>query len=318
MTDTKRPTFPIVLAGLMLVAAILACGAATAGNVRIRDLPQFICATSTPLATYTQAPTQAQPPIYRPPSGYATYTPAPGCIWNGYLCATNTPYPGGSYSTPGYYVPGATSTPRPTHTPWPTPTPYVLTGRFFLGADVYTGGFESEISLRLRIEGVQVYPLDAARQVVAWQIEMENVGQVVYATIPGGQVFVAEVSADGMPRTGQWWASAEAAQAAGIALQPEALDALEVQPGQVYRLTLTAFTPVGEPVRFGWVLDPLADGRDGDLVGGNVAYWASDVSAECAINPGSGVIVPTPSALAPTATPSRTPQYPPWCTWCGQ
>ncbi|NJO83177.1 MAG: hypothetical protein HC828_10390 [Blastochloris sp.] len=46
----------------MLLAAILACGAATAGNVRIRDLPQFICATSTPLATYTQAPTQAQPP----------------------------------------------------------------------------------------------------------------------------------------------------------------------------------------------------------------------------------------------------------------
>ncbi|NJO83176.1 MAG: hypothetical protein HC828_10385 [Blastochloris sp.] len=98
---------------------------------------------------------------------------------------------------------------------------------------------------------MQVYPLDAARQVVAWQIEIENVGQVVYATIPGGQVFVAEVNTNGSPRSGQWWASAEAAQAVGIALQPEVLDVLEIQPGQVYRLTLTAFTPIGN--RFGLV-----------------------------------------------------------------
>lgn len=317
--NTKYTALYLLLSEMMLVTAALACGAATTtNNVRIRDLPQFICATSTPRPTHTQAPTQVQPAVYIPPAGYVTYTPVPGCIWSGFVCATNTPHPGGSYRTPGHYVPGATSTPRPTHTPWPTPTAYVLTGRFFLGADVYTGGFESEISLRLRIEYIEVYPVDAARQVVAWNIDIENVGQVVYATIPGGQVFVAEVDASGIRRGGQWWASAEAAQAAGITLQPEVLDVLEVQPGQQYRLMLTAFTPVGEPVRFGWVLDPLANGRDGDLVGGNVAYWASDVSAECRLNPGHGVVVPTPSALAPTPTPSRTPQYPLWCTWCGQ
>jgi hypothetical protein len=318
-TNSKRSTRYVLLGWLMLVTAALACGAATtASNVRIHDLPQFICATSTPRPTHTQGPTQVQPAVYIPPAGYVTYTPVPGCIWNGFVCATNTPQPGGSYRTPGHYVPGATSTPRPTHTPWPTPTAYVLTGRFFLGADVYTGGFESEISLRLRIEHIEVYPVDAARQVVAWNIDIENVGQVPYATIPGGQVYVAEVDASGTRRSGQWWASAEAAQAAGITLQPEVLDVLEVQPGQQHRLTLTAFTPVGEPIRFGWVLDPLANGRDGDLVGGNVAYWASDVSAECRLNPGPGVVVPTPSALAPTPTPSPTPQYPPWCTWCSQ
>ncbi|MBZ0283444.1 MAG: hypothetical protein K8L97_22100 [Anaerolineae bacterium] len=309
----------IFLVWVMLVAAIIACGAGTtAENVRIRDLPQFICATSTPLPTHTQPPTQVQPPIYNTPSGYQTYTPVPGCNWNGSVCATNTPYPGGNYSTPGYYNPGATSTPRPTYTPWLTPTPYVLTGRFFFGADVYTGGFESEISLRLRVGDVQVYPLDNTRQVTAWTVQLENVGQVAYATIPGGQVFVAEVITPNGSRSGQWWASAEAAQAAGITLQPEVLDVLEVLPGQVYTLTLTAFTPIGEPLRVGWILDPLADGRDGDLVGGNLAYWASDVSAECTHNPGSDVNIPTPSAPAPTPTPSHTPQYPSWCTWCGQ
>lgn len=319
MHDTKRQrTLSLTIVGLALTLAVLACGSATTSNIRIRDLPQFICATRIPLPTHTQAPTQVQPAIYVPPSGIATLTPLPGFVCSGWTCATLTPLPGMVYSTPAYFLPGPTSTPRPTHTPWPTATPYVLTGRFFLGADVYTGGFESEVSLRLRIEDFRVYPLDADRQVVTWDIEIENTGAVTYATIPGGQVFVAEVSRNGLPLSGQWWASAEAAHAVGITLQPQALDALDVPPGSRHRLTLTAFTPVGQPVRFGWVLDPLADGRDRDLVGGNVAYWASDVVAECATNPDSGLIVPTPSAPAPTHTPTPLPHIPAWCTWCNR
>lgn len=315
--DRERRRSSLYIAAFALLLFSLACGTATMGSVRIRDIPQFICATSVPLATHTQLPTQVQPPVYVPPAGYVTYTPAPGCIWQGAICATSTPYPGGLYTSPGHYLPGATSTPRPTHTPWPTATPYVLSGRFFLGADVYTGGFESEISLRLRIAAARVYPVDATRQVVAWDIEIENVGQVMYATIPGGQVFVAEVAEAQGRQTGQWWASSEAARAAGIPLQPQVSDALEVLPGEQHQLTLTAFTPPGEPVGFGWILDPLADGRDGDLVGGNVAYWSEDVSAACTTNPSSDLVVPSPEAPPPTATPVQPPQYPPWCTWCG-
>ncbi len=305
----------LYIAIFALAFAALACGSVGVENVRIRDLPQFICATSVPLPTHTQPPTSTPQTtaVYSTPSGYATFTPQPGCIWDGVACATNTPRAGGLYTTPGVVIPGTTATPRPTYTPWPTATPYVLTGRFFMGADAYTGGFESEISLRLRIENPRVFPVDTGRQVVAWDLEIENVGQVTYATIPGGQVFAAEVGA----QSGQWWASAEAAQAAGVTLQPEVLDVLEVQPGQSYRLTLTAFTPLGDPVRFGWVLDPLADARDGDLVGGNVAYWSADISAECDANPGGGVIVPTPDAPTVTPTPTPTPRYPAWCTWCG-
>ena len=317
-TDQRRRTLSLHTVGFTLLLAILACGGATADSVRILDVPQFICPTSTPEPTHTQAPTQVQPDIQVPPSGYATYTPVPGCVWNGSFCATHTPYPGGAYSTPGYSVPGPTSTPRPTLTPWPTPTPYIITGGFHLGADVYTGGFDSAVSVRLRIEDVTVYPVAANRQVVTWTVEIENIGTTPYFAIPGGQVFVASVTTTEGVAEGQWWASQEAAAAAGITLQAEVLDALEVAPGDDYRLTLTAFTPVGEPGRFGWALDPVSGGRDGDMTGGNVAYWVTDANPDCAGNMAPGATLPTPAAPPPTPTPTPTRVYPPWCTWCGE
>lgn len=299
-----------------VLCLILACGAATTAQVRILDLPQFICPSSTPRPTHTALPTQMRPPIYVPPSGFATYTPMPGCIWNGRLCATNTPAFGGAYLQPGHYIPGATSTPRPTHTPWPSPTPFVLTGRFPLGADVYTGGFASAVSLRLRIGTTNVIPLSAGRQIVTWDIELENVGSVDYAAIPGGQVFVAALRMSGGERAGQWWASAEAARAAALTSHSQVTDALTLSPGEAYRFTLAAFTIVGEPLRFGWALDPLSSGREGDMVGGNVAYWSSDTRSECVGNVGSGAVIPTLAVPVPTATPTPPPTFPPWCIWC--
>ncbi|MEQ8671755.1 MAG: hypothetical protein RLP44_01610 [Aggregatilineales bacterium] len=315
----KTRYLAIFLAWFSLFLSILACGTTTTSdNVRIQDLPQFICATSIPQPTHTQAATQVQPAIIIPPSGYVTSTPYPGCIHNGTLCATHTPYPSGSYSTPAAYLPGATSTPRQTYTPFPSATPYILSGHFFDGADVYTGGFASAVNVRLSLTVGEIIPINETRQVVVLDVEIENRGEVVYSAIPGAQIFVAEVHDGATVHTGQWWASAEAAQAANITLQPEVLDVLEVQPRQSFTLTLTIFTPIGDPIRSGWVLDPLSGARDGDLIGGNVAYWSSDLDAACTTNPNNPGSIPTPAAIAPTPTPSRTPVYPPWCSWCGQ
>ena len=310
MSQQKRAFF---IAGLSVLLGILACvGSATINNISIVDMPQFICPSSTPRATHTQPPTQVQPVTNIPPSGYATFTPVPGCSWNGSFCATNTPYPGGIYSTPGYSVPGPTSTSRATLTPWPTPTPHTITGGFHLGADVYAGGFDSSVSIRLQIDNVRVYPVDDAQQVVVWDVEIENVGSVDYFALPGAQVFVAAVST----QSGQWWASEEAANATGIVLQPELMDVLEVLPGDFYQLTLTAFTPLGDPTRLGWILDPASDGRDGDMIGGNVAYWVSETDPSCIGNIAPGSTPGTPVGPRPTHTPTHTPEYPTWCAWC--
>lgn len=306
-------------AGFILLLAIMACGNTfDADQVRVLDVPQFICPTTVPRPTHTQAPTQVHSGIQMPPSGYATYTPVFGCVWNGAFCVTNTPYPGGLYSTPAYRLPGPTSTPRPTLTPWPSPTPYIITGGFHLGADVYVGGFNSAVSVRLRIDDIAVHKVELSRQVVAWTVEIENNGTVPYFSITGGQVFVASLHDFGTVREGQWWASQEAANAAGITLQADAVDVLEVAPGESYRLTLTAFTPIGEPGHFGWVLDPFSAGRDGDVTGGNVAYWVTDAIPDCDGNLAPGAVLPTPFVLPPTPTPSKTPVYPSWCTWCSE
>ncbi|QPC80914.1 hypothetical protein G4Y79_14490 [Phototrophicus methaneseepsis] len=170
--------FKSILVVLMLCLMILACGAGIQPDqVRIIDLPQFVCATSVPLPTHTQPPTSVAPPIYVPPIG----------------------------STPGSYIPRPTSTPRATYTPWPSPTPYVLSGGFHLGADVYAGGFDSIISLRLRIDDVATTPVDSDTQVVTWQIEIENIGRETYAALPGGQVFIAAIETVQGPQEGQWW-----------------------------------------------------------------------------------------------------------------
>lgn len=307
----------IVLVGVMSFIAVLGCiGSATVDNISIIDIPQYICPSTTPQATHTQPPTQVQPTSYVPPSGYVTFTPGPGCVWNGNTCATNTPYPGGIYSTPGYPIAGPTSTQRPTLTPWPTPTPHTVTGGFHLGADVYAGGFESTVVVRLRIDDLRINPINTEEQVVIWTIEIENIGNVDYFAIPGLQIFVAAVTTITGSENGQWWASEESARAADIVLDPDALDILEVNPGDYYRFILTAFTPVGDPTRFGWILDPASDGRDGDMIGGNVAYWVTDTDPTCNGNIAPGSTPPTPNMPRPTNTPTHTPEYPPWCTWC--
>ena len=90
-----------ILVLLLLIIAALACEG-TPAAMQILDQPVYVCPTATPRPTDTPAPTSVQPPIVVPPSGWATNTPIPGCVWNGFICATSIPYPGGQYTTPGY------------------------------------------------------------------------------------------------------------------------------------------------------------------------------------------------------------------------
>ena len=198
----------------LMLSFVLACGG-TAGvsqiNVRVTGVPQFVCPTSTPRPTATQAATAVHPDIVHPPSGWVTtYRQDCTWVWNGYTYIEQCTWvpDGGYYQNPGYTQPGPTSTPRPTHTPYPTPTPYVVTENYALGADVHVGD-PSALALRLRVDHLQIIPVDAENQVVTWEVQVENVGSVPYHTLPGAQTFVGAVGAEG----GHWYASADAARA---------------------------------------------------------------------------------------------------------
>lgn len=137
---------------LSLWLAVLAC-TGTPSAMQILDQPVYACPTATPRPTDTPLPTSVQPNVIVPPSDWATLTLVPGCLWNGRVCATNTPVFGGIYLTPAATRPGATSTPRPTTTPYPTATAFVMRPpqEFFVGDAIYTGGFISTINIRLRL-----------------------------------------------------------------------------------------------------------------------------------------------------------------------
>jgi hypothetical protein len=299
---------------LMALAGMLACGGladVSEINVRVTGVPQFVCPTSTPVPTATQHPTAVQPTVYYPPSGWVTtYRQDCTWVWNGYTYIENCVWvpDGGYYQHPAYTDPGPTSTPRPTHTPYPTPTPYVVTENYAMGADVHVGD-PSALALRLRVDRPQVYPVSGEQQVVAWEVQVENIGAVPYNTLPGAQTFVGEVGGV----SGHWYASAEAAQAANLVLDPTALDIAVVEPGRSLSLTVTAFTPTGPVGAVGWLLDPYSGGVGGGVVGGNTALWRNQADPHgCDRNVGGGFRLPTPAGASPTPTASVTPWVPPY------
>ena len=320
----------ITLVIQMLLFAMLACGGGGTGsslpdanvneeNVRILDLPQFVCPTSTPVPTNTQIPTAIQPTLNVPPVGYQTNTPVPGFMpVYAYYCPpmviacgyytinlTNTPVPGGNYATPGYDLPGATSTPRPTHTPWPSPTPYTVVYNYHMGADIYTGGFVSPLKLRLQVANPQVQQI-GGQQIVSWQVEIENLGDVDYYALPASQTFVAEIN-DGSQIIAGWWpASIEAMEAINMSIAGVEADIVMIGAGQTFSFSLAANTSNGSLHSIGWILDPYG-GEGGGMYGGNVAYWINNLDPHgCSGNVSDGAIVPTLSGPMPTHTPTPT------------
>ena len=331
---------PIIFVLVMLLLAILACSGATPQNVRVTDLPRYVCPSSTPRPTDTPQPTRTQqatstPPSITTPMSYATYAPSCnyalpasyryacppdpcmviigcGSYWLNPLATADPP---GFWSGGGVGV-GSTSTPRPTFTPpatttpYPTPTPYVVTENYEMGSDVFIDG---DLRLRFRIENPQIVPLNERQQVVTWQIQVENRGDLPYSTLPGAQVFVSSLLVDEVEQEGIWYASAEAARQANITLDSDALDVVTLERRDRLSLTLASLTPIGDVHKIGWVLDPYSGGIGSGLVGGNTAIWVNERNPEiCSGNPDEEVILPTVSSTPPTATPSVTPYIPPY------
>jgi len=300
--------------GGMVGLLALACGGTltvSENQVRIQELPQFICPSSTPRPTATQVATTVAQPIQRPPSGWITqYQWVCQWVWTGTTYVQQCQYlpVGGYYSTPAHSVPGATSTPRPTHTPYPTPTPYVVSENYALGAQVFVGD-RSALALRLRVDAPRITVVDATRQVVVWEIELKNLGRVAYQTLPGAQVFIREVNG----QAGYWYASADALLAGGRMPDPRVLDLLDVAPNQTVRLTLAAFTPVGTVDAIGWMLDPYSGGIGQGIVGGNTAVWRKESDPfGCVGNVDDLPVVPTRGIASPTPTASVTAWIPPY------
>lgn len=336
-----------LLAFFLFMLILLACGGATSvteQNVRVTGIAQFICPSSTPRPTHTAIPTLTQMPtatqaILTTPMVYATnpptcnYTYSPfyqfTCIPNAclasatYTCGWFYTYPLATANPPGYWsgggigygataTPRATFTPPPTRTPYPTPTPYVVSENYPMGADVYVGSAGS-LQLRFRVSNPRITAISATHQVVTWDIEIGNIGTIAYNALPGAQVFVSHLLQAGQLTEGYWYPSAEAALAANVTLDERVLDIVEVLPNENIVLTLTAFTPIGEVYKIAWLLDPYSGGSGRGVLGGNTALWLNQPDPNnCLGNVGEGVIIPTPSRIAPTATPSVTPYIPPY------
>ena len=307
----KRVDRPTVWLAAMIMLS-LACGglgaADTAANVRVLDLPRYICPSSTPRPTHTPRPTQMQSDIHVPPSDWrTTYREDCTTVWNGYAYVEQCTWveDGGYWANPGYTVPGPTSTPRPTHTPYPTPTPYTRDTDYPLGHAVYT---EGTLTLRLWMGDLQVrpHPDDPAQQIVSWRVRVRNLGDTVYNTWPAAQTFVGTVEG----RSGYWGASAEALRAAGLAAVGD--DILALSRGAERTQTLAAFTPRGEVTALGWALDPYSGGLGEGVQGGNVAYWRVDAPppADCQGDLDTDPDIPTRVGSTPTPTATATPDIP--------
>lgn len=286
----------LLLIPVLLGLAALACTGAPQ-QMQILDAPVYVCPTATPRPTDTPAPTAVQPAVTVPASGWATLTPRPGCIWDGVRCAPNTAVPGGIYTTPGYAVPGSTSTPRPTTTPYQTPTPFVMRPPqdFFVGDAIYTGGFLSPVSVRLRLLNVVTLPASPARDgsprsIARWDVEIRNVGRMPYDVFPAYQMFVQTVTTPAGDVEGVWGASRDGVQESGA---PSPLEAVMLLPGETRTFTLAAFIPAGTPRRFTFALDPT-DRTAPPLPGRNLLVWTNTANTICAGELAEPVVLPTP------------------------
>lgn len=323
----------ITLGIFVSVIAVLACGGTSSNviqdgsldpvNQSISGLPLFVAPSSTPMPTNTQPPTAVQPTAYSPPSGYATYTPVPGlsqdCDWvldpdtglYEWVCTgpyvTNTPYPGGLYTTPGAVSPGASSTPRPTYTPYPSATPCVSSFTYYLGEEVFTDPSPSNLTLGISLGNVRTFTSVQRpdRQIVAWTVDIRNLGQIAYLLFAPFQIFVGGI--DGHFVTS--FSSEEPAEELGMDLHDAVLDGYWISAGEDVRFDMFAYTNVGEPSALAYILDPYANGYDGTIAGGNVAYWESGERGACAGKIGPDY-TPQPNLTPqPTPTPTYTPSF---------
>ena len=302
-------SLPIMACGGSSSLAIPA-GTMQAENASIEGLPQYIPPSSTPPPTDTQVATAILPTSYVPASGYVTYTPYPGSVYvcQGGICfyATNTPYPGGFYSTPARTVVPPSLTPRPTYTPYPSATP-CSSMVYYFDDEVFTDNAAENVTLGIAVGNVRTYPssIDSDRQVTVYQVELRNLGSLYYVLLAPFQIYVAQVAGE----TGGWYASEAAASDIGQTPSQAMLEAVVLEQGERITFDLQAYTPSGDVDAVAYILDPYANGYDGTIAGGNVAYWQAGSRTHCGLPGGriAGTFTPPPNSTPqPTVTATAT------------
>jgi hypothetical protein len=315
---------------IFIILPILACAPGSSGymvstdevvppeNFVIGGAPQWVGLTATPIPTHTQFPTATQYSTVVPASNYVTNTPYPGSVYQcayvlvgtvyQYVCsyATNTPYPGGYFSTPSYVVKGPTATPRATYTPYPSATPCMSFGHFYYGEYVYTRYSNTDLDLRILVSDIEQQassePQHTGRQLVSFNLEIQNRGSYEFVIFPQLQLFIAEVD----DSWGPWPISIEAIELLGLDLTREDLELLRIPAGQTLSWRFAAIVPEGEVTSIGWVMDPTISSYQDRLVGGNMTYWDSgERPGDCSNGAiGTSAPVPTLSSPLPTASPT--------------
>ncbi len=307
---------------MVMALAVLACGGTVSEvmqegpldpvNQSISGLPQFVAPSSTPMPTHTQVATDVAAPIYMPPGGYITNTPNPGLIYvcnaTGTICyyATRTP-DGGSYSTPGGYVPGSTSIPRPTYTPYPSATPCISSFTYYYDEEVFTDPSSDNLTLGIALGNVRVFA-SASRpdeQIVGWTVEIRNIGQLDYILFAPFQIYVAGIDGN---LTGSF-SSEEAARELDVEPHAATLDGVIIETNQTLRFDMFAYTAPGDPTALAYILDPYGNGYDGTIAGGNVAYWESGDRGTCGGRVGENYTPQANLTPQPTATATYTPYF---------
>jgi hypothetical protein len=301
-----------------LSIAMLACGGSGSVvgeqgldqvNSSISGLPQFVAPSSTFVPTLTLRATDVQPKVWIDPAGWH---PAQTLCINGYtnsygnFVCTSWAITPGYYSNPGHYVAGSTSTPPSTFTPYPTPTPCVSSFTYYFGDEVFTDASNETLTLGLSLGNVRIFSAsNTAQQIVAWSVEVRNLGQINYVLLAPFQIYVAGIDGE-ITRYG---INEGAARELGLELDEAARDGYSISPSESVTFDMFAYTHIGTVTSLAYILDPYANGFDGEIAGGNVAYWETGDRGACGGRI-SGHYTPSPNLTPqPTATLTPTSSY---------
>lgn len=161
-------------------------------------------------------------------------------------------------------------------TPLQTPTTHA-TADFYVGDAVTIGAADADVRVQFRLFNVASQPVspDAdgeARSLYTWQLAVTNLGQVDYTVFPSVQMALLEVTTAYGDMVGPWFASREAASAAGVTVEDN-LVTLAADETRVFQFA--AFGPEGEARRFAFQLDPTGNSSD-------ALTWRNATNPDCA------------------------------------
>src|SRR5690606_21376118 len=111
-------------------------------------------------------------------------------------------------------------------------------------------------------------PQAGNEQVVAWQLEVSNVGQEDYEVFPSVQLFISEVNGI----AGTWGSTQDAGDLLGITVDS---NIYQLNAGQTQIFDLAALTPAGSEVRFSFQLNPTL-GTDSPVM-----TWINQMNPYC-------------------------------------